>query len=119
MMTRREANKGVLSMAAAAMMAPGAAAAELMQLPPPRKTGGKPLIDALQLRHSTREFSEQALPPQVLSDLLWAGFGINRPATGDGRLPEKLTPLVSLPTDIWVEQEAQNASKWACSALRT
>ena len=86
-MTRREANKGILSMAAAVVMAPGVAVAEVGQLPPPTKTGGKPLIDALQLRHSTREFSERSLPPQVLSDLLWAAFGINRPASGDRTAP--------------------------------
>jgi nitroreductase len=87
MMTRREANKGILSMAAAAAIAPAAVAAEVMQLPPPSSTGGMPLIDALKLRHSTREFSERPLPPQVLSDLLWAAFGINRPATGDRTAP--------------------------------
>ena len=86
-MTRREANKGILSVAAAAVVAPAAAAAEVMQLPPPSSTGGMPLVDALKSRHSTREFSERPLPPQVLSDLLWAAFGINRPATGDRTAP--------------------------------
>ena len=38
-----------------------------------------PLMNALKLRHSTREFSDRPLPPQTLSDLLWAAFGINRP----------------------------------------
>jgi SagB-type dehydrogenase family enzyme len=33
-------------------------------------------------RKSTREFSSAKLSPQILSNLLWAGFGINRP---DGR----------------------------------
>ena len=85
-MTRREANKGIVTMAAAAVMAP-TAAADVMQLPPPSNAGGKPLIDALKLRHSTREFSDRSLPPQVLSDLLWAAFGVNRPATGDRTAP--------------------------------
>ena len=38
-----------------------------------------PLINALKLRHSTREFSERPLPLPILSNLLWAAFGINRP----------------------------------------
>jgi SagB-type dehydrogenase family enzyme len=47
-------------------------------LPPPQTSGGRPLMEALKDRHSTREFSSQKLPPQVLSNLLWAAFGINR-----------------------------------------
>src|SRR5271166_2319945 len=34
--------------------------------------------DALLLRRTVREFSDEALPPQTLSDLLWAAWGINR-----------------------------------------
>ena len=48
-------------------------------LPPPQTTGGKPLMQVLKDRHSTREFSGQRLSPQTLSNLLWAAFGINRP----------------------------------------
>ena len=48
-------------------------------LPPPQTTGGKPLMQVLKDRHSTREFSSQKLSPQTLSNLLWAAFGINRP----------------------------------------
>jgi nitroreductase len=56
------------------------------QLPPPRQEGGKPLFQALHLRRSIREYSDRPLPPQVLSDLLWAAFGINRP-NGDRTAP--------------------------------
>jgi len=48
-------------------------------LPPPQTTGGRPLMQVLKDRHSTREFSSQRLSPQTLSNLLWAAFGINRP----------------------------------------
>lgn len=56
-------------------------AAELpsVPLPKPRMHGGKPLMQALKERRSIREFSPATLPPQMLSDLLWAAFGINRP----------------------------------------
>ena len=83
-MTRREANAGIL--ASAVVAAAPALAAEVVALPPPRSTGGKPLIEALKLRRSTREYSDRALPPQVLSDLLWAAFGVNRPS-GDRTAP--------------------------------
>jgi len=50
-------------------------------LPPPAQRGGLPLMDALIRRHSTREFGAMELPPAVLSNLLWAAFGINRTLT--------------------------------------
>jgi nitroreductase len=53
-----------------------------IQLPPAVTQGGKPLLQALSERHSEREFAREALAPQVLSNLLWAAFGVNRP---DGR----------------------------------
>lgn len=83
-MTRREANAGIV--ASAAVAAAPALATEAIVLPPARSAGGKPLIEALKLRRSTREYSDRALPPQVLSDLLWAAFGINRPS-GDRTAP--------------------------------
>jgi SagB-type dehydrogenase family enzyme len=58
-----------------------------IDLPAPHTDGGKPLMQALKDRHSTREFSSQKLSPQTLSDLLWAAFGINRPATGGRTAP--------------------------------
>jgi hypothetical protein len=86
-MTRREASAGILAGAVVAA-APAIATEETksIALPPPHRTGGKPLIDALALRRSTREYSERTLPPQVMSDLLWAAFGINRPS-GDRTAP--------------------------------
>lgn len=55
---------------------------ERVQLPEPRKTGGMPLMEALDKRQSTRSFSERELSNQVLSNILWAAYGINRE---DGR----------------------------------
>ena len=51
-------------------------------LPAPETTGGKPLMQALNERKSGRDFSPAKLSPQVLSNLLWAAYGVNRP---DGR----------------------------------
>ena len=51
MMTRRQANAGLISAAALAGTAAAMAAPEktTMKLPPPRAKGGKPLIEALTL----------------------------------------------------------------------
>jgi SagB-type dehydrogenase family enzyme len=47
-------------------------------LPQPQIAGGRPLMQVLKDRKSTREFSTNALPLQTLANLLWAGFGTNR-----------------------------------------
>lgn len=85
MITRRDANAGL---AAAVVRAAGAGAASApeKQLPPARVTGGLPLTDALRARRSIREYADRTLSPQVLSDLLWSAFGINRP-NGDRTAP--------------------------------
>jgi nitroreductase len=79
-------NAALLAGAALAAMPMAAVAQELRMLPDPRKEAGKPLMQALQLRRSIREFSRRPLPPQVLSDLLWAAYGVNRPS-GDRTAP--------------------------------
>jgi nitroreductase len=48
-------------------------------LPAPNTSGGKPLMQALKDRQSAREFGPEKLSPQVLSNLLWAAWGMNRP----------------------------------------
>ena len=58
-----------------------------IELPAPNTTGGKPLMEALSLRSTSREFSEEMLPLQVLSDLLWAACGVNRPESGKRTAP--------------------------------
>jgi len=52
--------------------------------------GGKPLMQALGARHSSREFSAQKLSPQVLSNLLWAAFGVNRAESGKRTAPSAM-----------------------------
>jgi SagB-type dehydrogenase family enzyme len=49
-------------------------------LPAPRLDAGLPLMQALKARKSSREFADRAIPQQLLADLLWAAFGVNRPA---------------------------------------
>jgi nitroreductase len=64
----------------------GALAADL-PLPKPAMKGGKPVMDTLAARRTGREYSSRPLPPQVLSNLLWAAYGVNRPATGGRTAP--------------------------------
>ncbi|WP_426663884.1 nitroreductase family protein [Rhodanobacter aciditrophus] len=56
-------------------------------LPPPRTRGGLPLREALHRRHSTRRYGTRPLPIELLSDLLWAAFGVNRAETADRTAP--------------------------------
>jgi hypothetical protein len=53
---------------------------EVVKLPAPQKTGGMPLMEALNLRQSTRGGFGPAvnLTQQQLSNLLWAANGVNR-----------------------------------------
>lgn len=56
--------------------------ADILTLPAPDKGGGLPLMDALARRQSAREFASTALEPKLLSNLLWAAWGVNREAGG-------------------------------------
>ncbi len=49
-----------------------------IKLPKPEPDGGKSVLAALKERKTTRNISARELPPQVLSNLLWAAFGVNR-----------------------------------------
>jgi nitroreductase len=55
-----------------------------IQLPEPRMTGSKPLMDAIKARHSTRKYSYTPLSLQELSGVLWAAYGLTRDWAGTG-----------------------------------
>jgi len=59
-------------------------------LPAPDQAGGRPLMAVLRERQSIREFSPQSLAPAALSNLLWAAYGVNRPATGHRTAPSTM-----------------------------
>ena len=52
--------------------------AQDISLPAPKKTGGKPLFDAISERQSTKAYSEKEVPLQELSNILWSAYGFNR-----------------------------------------
>jgi len=89
----------VLSMAPgiAPGVSPGIAEAQeakTIQLVKPQPGAGSPFMQLLWKRKSSREFGPKPLPLEVLSNLLWAGFGIDRP---DGR---RTAPSASNKQDI-------------------
>jgi len=59
-------------------------------LPKPQIDGGRPLMQVLKDRSSSRSFSPEKLSSQSLSNLLWAAFGINRPDTGKRTAPSAM-----------------------------
>ncbi|MDR1397851.1 MAG: nitroreductase family protein [Desulfarculales bacterium] len=85
---------------------------EILILPPPVKTGGMPLMEALAARRSNRNISPQPLSEQQISDLLWAVWGVNRP---DGRhtVPvannrQDLAVYVVLAGGVWVYEPVEH-----------
>jgi SagB-type dehydrogenase family enzyme len=74
----------------AMMVCPGVSFPQEMKtltLPAPQIDGGKPLMQVLKERRTSRSFSNSVLPRQQLSNLLWAAFGINRPERGKRTAP--------------------------------
>ena len=61
-------------------------AEQTMQLMKPQ-TDTDPFLKLLAKRASTRTYSSQPLPPQTLSNLLWAAFGVSRADSGKRTAP--------------------------------
>lgn len=60
---------------------------QAIRLPPPQTEIGRPLMQALMARQSTRSFAPRPLELQELANLLWAADGVNRPASGGRTAP--------------------------------
>lgn len=65
-------------------------AQEIIPLEAPQKQGGMPLMEALNKRQSNRNLSAQEIPHSLLSNLLWAAFGVNRPASNKRTAPSSM-----------------------------
>ena len=61
-----------------------------IQLPKPSMDNNVTLMQALQNRHSTREYADKQIPDDVLSTVLWAACGINRPGEGKITAPSAI-----------------------------
>lgn len=53
-----------------------------IELTAPEMGRGKLLMQALKERQSSRDFSDKELPLNIISNLLWAASGVNRPDSG-------------------------------------
>jgi uncharacterized protein with FMN-binding domain len=72
----------ILLTAMLTLAAARAPAAPAVELPPPEKKGGMPLLEALAARQSQRAFAATPLDARTLSTLLWAANGVNREESG-------------------------------------
>ena len=86
----------------------------VIKLPPPQTTGGGELLNALKARTSTRAFSPRPLSQNLLSTLLWAAFGVNRPATGGRTAPsahgwQEIEIYAALPDALYRYDAASHA----------
>ena len=61
-----------------------------IQLPAPQLDKGKTLMQALMERKSSRSFSANKLSTSILSNMLWAACGINRPESGHRTQPSAM-----------------------------
>lgn len=66
------------------------ASAQDIQLPKPLMENKVTLMEALQNRHSSREYSEKQITDSELSTVLWAACGINRPESGKLTVPSAI-----------------------------
>jgi nitroreductase len=88
-------------------------AAPKMVLPAPEKAGGMPLMEAIAKRHSAREFAARELPLPMLSNLLWAAYGVNR-SDGGRTAPsavnaQEIDVYVASPSGAYLYDAAANA----------
>ncbi|MFH1791739.1 MAG: SagB/ThcOx family dehydrogenase [Candidatus Omnitrophota bacterium] len=82
-------------------------------LPEPKLNGGKLLMQALKGRESSRAFSATELPAEVLSGLLWAADGVNRPESGKRTAPSamncrEITIYVALKQGLYLYDAENN-----------
>lgn len=81
-------------------------------LPPPGRSGGMPLMEALDRRQSGRSYRPDALALQQLGDLLWSANGQNR-ASGGRTAPsalnaQELEVIVALPEGAYRYEAASH-----------
>jgi len=86
-------------------------------LPSPEKDGGKSVLASLLERKTTRTISSRELPLQVISNLLWAGFGVNRDTAGPGKKgrtapsasnSQEIDLYVALPGGVYIYEAAEH-----------
>lgn len=81
-------------------------APDAIDLPRPDLAASLPLMTALSLRASTREFAAAPVPLETLGTLLWAADGVNRSITGGRTAPSphglhEIDIYVALPNGVY------------------
>ena len=88
-----------------------------IELPRPKPGRGMSVFSALQKRVTTRETKEKKLPLQVLSNLLWAAWGVNRKkgpfgipgrTAGSASNSQEIDLYVALPEGIYLYEAASH-----------
>jgi len=84
-----------------------------IKLPAPDTHGGKPLMQVLKERKSSRNFSSKTLAPQVISDLLWAAYGVNRVESKGRTAPsamnvQEIDIYVAFPSGLYLYDPFKN-----------
>ncbi|MHC4326001.1 MAG: nitroreductase family protein [Planctomycetota bacterium] len=86
----------------------------------PQQEGGKSVLEALWQRKTARDIGTGKLPAQMLSNLLWAAFGINRPNEpfrGPGRTAasasnsQEIDLYVALPEGVYLYEAKSHSLK--------
>jgi len=95
-------------------------AATTIVLPTVEKQGGLPLMEALAQRRSGREFAPDPLPLPLLSALLWAAWGVNRP-DGHRTAPtaidcQEIDLYVAMPTGAYLYDATGHALQLAAAS---
>lgn len=103
----------IITVMFAAVASVSGAPEKIIKLPAPQTNGGKPLMQALKDRKTGRDFGGKKISLQTLSDMLWAAFGINRPATGGRTAPsamnmQEIDVYAALPDGLYRYDAKQN-----------
>ena len=98
----------------------GAAGGDI-QLTEPDMDDTGTLMQALRTRASSRSFSSDTLSTGMLSDLLWAAFGINRPESGRRTAPsamnrQEIDVYVAMEKGLYLYDAAGNTLRLVCAA---
>jgi nitroreductase len=89
--------------------------AQDIALPAPAKSGGKPLMDALNERKTIKTFSGKELDKQNLSNLLWAAYGFNREnkrVVPSSENRQEIDLYVALPSGVYFYDAKANILKF-------
>ncbi|MBN1273467.1 MAG: nitroreductase family protein [Candidatus Aminicenantes bacterium] len=91
-----------------------------IKLVKPETDGGKSVLASLKERRTIRSIDSKELPPQMLSNLLWAAFGVNRenePHGGPGRTAasasnsQEIDLYVTMPQGVYLYDAAAHILK--------